>query len=391
MWIATGTQVRQMVYDGFGNLIWDQVAGWDGGLDQLASTAPNEGAALIGWPSGFGITQPQTNQFFSGNGSAIQRFNDRVFVAGATVNDGAFPNVTKDWLSTFQSGYGVPPAVVSGVACVLTSNNASSAQAIVGGAQSLNFTAASGSAIGVSGYAINNNASYKDYSFGFYAESHRMNDVTGGAYGMEIDVTNFGLITPMDAYGQQSGTANSLVIALQLSGGASLPTTGQVSPSAAMVVSNNPVAFDKGIVFVNGSLSGANKEAIVMPSGYGMSWYASSGVMTSRLYCSGTTTAGGSLLNFNEGSVIFYNTNFSPAVQLMTPANAVNYFSLIPASTGNPIQITARGSDTNIDIELTTKGTGAVWIGAYTVTAPTATGYITVKDSTGTVRKLLCA
>ena len=52
--------------------------------------------------------------------------------------------------------------------------------------------------------------------------------------------------------------------------------------------------------------------------------------------------------------------------------------------------LTANGSAANIDIQLLPKS-GYVWLGAYTVTAPTATGYISVKDSGGTIRKLLCA
>jgi len=53
--------------------------------------------------------------------------------------------------------------------------------------------------------------------------------------------------------------------------------------------------------------------------------------------------------------------------------------------------IASAGAATNIDIKLQPKGSGAVWLGGYTLTAPVATGYITVKDSSGNTRKLLCA
>ena len=69
-------------------------------------------------------------------------------------------------------------------------------------------------------------------------------------------------------------------------------------------------------------------------------------------------------------------------------ANAVSVIG--GASTYAP-QIVAYGTDANVDLRLSPQGSGSLWIGAYASGAPTATGYITVKDSTGTVRKLLCA
>lgn len=48
MWIPGGTLIRQVVYDGFGNLIWDQVAG-NGDLVDLASTSAGKGSALLGY------------------------------------------------------------------------------------------------------------------------------------------------------------------------------------------------------------------------------------------------------------------------------------------------------------------------------------------------------
>ena len=46
------------------------------------------------------------------------------------------------------------------------------------------------------------------------------------------------------------------------------------------------------------------------------------------------------------------------------------------------------GTDTNIDLTLTPKGTGRVQFGTYTATVSSITGYIEIKDSGGTVRRL---
>ena len=63
----------------------------------------------------------------------------------------------------------------------------------------------------------------------------------------------------------------------------------------------------------------------------------------------------------------------------------------VASSASNAPAISANGAAANIDINLAPKGTGAVLLGVYTAGAPTAGGYVTVKDSTGAVRKLLCA
>lgn len=70
-------------------------------------------------------------------------------------------------------------------------------------------------------------------------------------------------------------------------------------------------------------------------------------------------------------------------------ASAVNYLSVYPSITGSPTRIAATGTDTNIDVSLEAKGTGRLRIGAHTTSSDAAiTGYIEVKDSSGTVRKL---
>lgn len=68
---------------------------------------------------------------------------------------------------------------------------------------------------------------------------------------------------------------------------------------------------------------------------------------------------------------------------------AVNYLNARGNAAGTGPQLEAVGSDTNIDLTLTPKGTGNVRFGTYTASmALTVQGYIEIKDSGGTVRKL---
>lgn len=83
--------------------------------------------------------------------------------------------------------------------------------------------------------------------------------------------------------------------------------------------------------------------------------------------------------------------NGNNAVRFIGAASTANWLVIASAATGKAPAIfpAAASSDTNVDIELRPKGTGRVWIGAWTSNADAAVnGFITVKDSTGTLRKL---
>lgn len=70
-------------------------------------------------------------------------------------------------------------------------------------------------------------------------------------------------------------------------------------------------------------------------------------------------------------------------------ANAVNWGQVQGGVAGSPVTFSVDGSDTNIDLALTPKGTGLVRFGTYTAGAPTATGYISIKAANGTTYKVL--
>ena len=75
--------------------------------------------------------------------------------------------------------------------------------------------------------------------------------------------------------------------------------------------------------------------------------------------------------------------------QVTHTASAVNYINFTGSiATAAPV-ISSLGTDTNIDLALTPKGTGLVRFGTRTATSDVAiTGYLEIKDSGGTTRKL---
>ena len=76
-------------------------------------------------------------------------------------------------------------------------------------------------------------------------------------------------------------------------------------------------------------------------------------------------------------------------VDMTSGTTLANYVSIAPKVAGTSPVISALGTDTNIDLTLTPKGTGVIQFGTYTGTILTPTGYITIKDSGGTLRRLL--
>lgn len=87
---------------------------------------------------------------------------------------------------------------------------------------------------------------------------------------------------------------------------------------------------------------------------------------------------------------IRFATNNSAQTQLRVShtTSAVNFVDVTGSAAGASPIISVAGNDTNIDLTLTPKGTGNVRFGTYTGTALSIAGYIEIKDSGGTVRKL---
>jgi hypothetical protein len=75
--------------------------------------------------------------------------------------------------------------------------------------------------------------------------------------------------------------------------------------------------------------------------------------------------------------------------------SSVNFLQVVPAVTNGGVitvaapELSAQGSDPNINLKLTPKGTGTLQFGTYTAGALSPTGFITITDAAGTSRRLL--
>jgi hypothetical protein len=113
-----------------------------------------------------------------------------------------------------------------------------------------------------------------------------------------------------------------------------------------------------------------------------------SGINIMKLTAAGTQNLA---LQATGGGAVYLKTGDDALTQFVAQHNgsAVNYLQATGAATTASPVLSAQGSDTNIDITFTPKGTGNVRFGTHTGTADTAiSGYIEIKDSSGTIRKL---
>lgn len=104
----------------------------------------------------------------------------------------------------------------------------------------------------------------------------------------------------------------------------------------------------------------------------------------------GSDTNIGMLYNLKGAASHVFQTN-SNNIQhvIVNQPSSVNWCQTKGNIAGASPVFSVEGSDTNIDLTLTPKGTGVIQFGTYTATILTPTGYITIKDSGGTTRRLL--
>lgn len=354
----------------------------------LSSSLTGKGASLLGWPTGYAVNQLGTGQHFGQNGAAIHRFNDRLFLSAATANDGLFPNVAKDWSSTewVAGGFSSGP-MVSSILGIANNSNPNNAIGVFAAVRTKDFSAVGTASLPVFGVAWNDNATLATKAWGGYFEGHRTTATAGATYGLEIDTrTLTASVTP-------TPWLQGDIVGLQIASGAEWSATGQFDASVGIQFASNPKKFRVGINFMNDSLvdlGSGIKEAIALPTGSLIRSYHSGG-SSSFIYFAPTTTNGTPSALFADTSFNITETSSGNTMfRVNTATSRVNFPVVTPSATTVAVEYGVNGTDANIDLQLTPKGTGNVRFGTYTSTGDvTCNGYITIKDAGGTTRKLM--
>lgn len=366
---------------------------------EVAVAAATEAQAEAGTDNGTYMTplrvaQAKLNQtasggFFVQNGARVNRMNDRVFIGGATLNDGLFPNVAQDWFTQFQVSIGVPVGTaVSSIVNVMNAGTTSETGAVgvLAAIQSKYFASAGTAAIGTGAFVVNNHATLATNAWSIYGEAHKTTTASGSVYACELDTRN--TVASIAPTPFQQGD----VIGLQIVSGAEYSTG--FDGSAAIQIVNNLDKWKVGINFISTSITGTDGvtgtgTAIAFARGHAMRWYNSSGVRIAEIVTNLTTAANGTSIAFSELGLQVLNSTGNAMAYFFPVASAANQVTFTAGAAGTSPLIAAIGSDTNVDLRLDGQGTGRIRFGTYTAGAVAQAGYIEVKDAGGTIRRLL--
>jgi hypothetical protein len=213
--------------------------------------------------------------------------------------------------------------------------------------------------------------------------------VTGENAGLWGDITNTNLVILQQAIGGYTGVVLNATTGAtltftdgSLSNGknAVLNLTGTLTSSVNVIIPNS---IQKTYI-VNNATSGSFAVTFKTTSGSGATW-AAADKSTKVLYSNGTnvidtgivsetgiqnltnkTITLGAALNTNSFNIIVNNSNgivdenSNEQLKFATTTTAVNEFTITNAATSNSPILSATGTDTNIGITLTPKGTGKI-------------------------------
>lgn len=210
----------------------------------------------------------------------------------------------------------------------------------------------------------------------------------GMLYGWEVSAKNQGTNERMTPNTKPQG-----VYGLWLaSGGDNLFGGAATAPGTAAVVihKNDDMPWNSGIVFNKDGLT--DGEAIALSSegdggAHRMRWYNAAGNRVFNIFADATDAVGWDMRRSNAGFEVRAGGKTLFQVGALTDADAG--ILVFPAVNGGTPQISAIGTAANIDLRLSPKGTGVARFGTHEAQADTPiTGYITIKDAGGTLRKL---
>lgn len=323
--------------------------------------------------------------FDTDNGGHIWRLSDRLFVGDAAASfagDSLSSDGGDSWFGSESGGVKDYPGYL-GINAQLLSVTRNGKYAIVGASRNSDNTGST-EVIGVGSATINDLASGN--AWGFIAELQHESG-SSQSFGMEVAAKNKGADFSITPNAQTEG-----VFGLWLAGGGDAPFGGSpTNPSnAGVVLLKNAHTWNRGIVFMRDALT--DGEALSLSSegdssnSHFFRWYNAAG--DSSFVIKADTNSADEYTLIRDNSGVCINGPGNNIACFTSSPSGVNSLNISTGVTGQAPSIEATGSDANVDLSFLTKGSGKIQFGTFVSSVLSVNGYIEIKDSGGTVRKL---
>ena len=125
-----------------------------------------------------------------------------------------------------------------------------------------------------------------------------------------------------------------------------------------------------------------------MARGHQIQWFCGVDQGGPSLYSTCGLAANTINQEFGDSFIRYHNASGGLVFELENAAGGVNHLSLKSQAFGLPAQVLAKGTSTDVDIQLVTQGAGGrIWTGPFTAGAGTVAGWVEMKDDAGVTRK----
>ena len=303
-----------------------------------------------------GITAPYTNNFYTNLGAVNnQLLGGRQLLGKATNYSGSNSSA-----GVFSS---IPQWLFVSSQTVSWSQNG--LLAVTGISRASDHGPGDSFSIGIAGYGVADTALPNQPAQGGYFEAYKPAGGTNQIFAVEVDAGNNNANVINNPYSLYGGGALGIAVAAGGSIAAGAPGGYAYPSTAGILISNNTQSWNTGILFGATSITGTdgvtgNGTAIELAKGHTIEWYTPSG-FTGALITSSVADATKKVsLAFGENFVAFSNQTGAYTSTVENVGGSVNYLRQIAQTTGNAPQLLAGGSDTNVDLSLSAKGTGSV-------------------------------
>lgn len=323
-------------------------------------------SASIWSPSGAGLGGGQPISFngvdpgFSGMWpdvtatARIVRLRDRLFMGDAAVCTGNNSGTQGGKIPTGVEGasWGIRDAQFVSFA---TNGNIG----VAGYTRSQDTTREPCPAIGVAGFAIGNFATRSVWAL--YGDVQH--EVGPYAYGLELAVKNKGANKTSTPYYATEGTYG---IWLPAGGDNSYGGAAANPNNTAIAIGKNASTWNKGLVFFAESITGTDGvtgtgTAIEMAKGHRVVWRAPGNFTGFSIRSEVSTSSSDVAMTATNNNISFTGANGNSIFQLVHTSGAVNYLA-VSNTAGVIPTVLSTGTDTDVHIGLSPKGSGSVVI-----------------------------